>query len=45
MRECAELGIAAVDGGCPLMVEPTADFGHKTMRFVCTMTGKVPGRV
>ncbi|MBE3073440.1 MAG: CoA-binding protein [Actinobacteria bacterium] len=34
-----------VDGGCPLMFEPTADFGHKAMRFVCTMTGKVPRRV
>jgi uncharacterized protein len=38
-------GIAVIDGGCPLMFEPTADFGHKMMRAVCTMAGKVPRRV
>ncbi len=37
-------GITVIDGGCPLMFEPTADFGHKAMRFVFTMTGKVPKR-
>jgi uncharacterized protein len=35
-------GIRVIDGGCPLMFEPTADGGHKVMRFVFTMTGKVP---
>jgi len=35
-------GIAVIDGGCPLMFEPTADGAHKVMRFVLTMTGKVP---
>ena len=40
-----EHGIAVIDGGCPLMFEPTADPGHKFMRFVCTLTGKVPRRV
>src|SRR5205814_522210 len=25
-------GITVIDGGCPLMFEPTADFGHKIMR-------------
>jgi hypothetical protein len=24
-------GITVIDGGCPLMFEPTADFGHKMM--------------
>jgi uncharacterized protein len=38
-------GIKVIDGGCPLMFEPTADFGHKAMRFVCTLTGKVPRQV
>jgi predicted CoA-binding protein len=38
-------GITVIDGGCPLMFEPTADFGHKAMRFVFTMTGKVPKHV
>ncbi len=25
-------GITVIDGGCPLMFEPTADFAHKVMR-------------
>jgi uncharacterized protein len=36
------LGISVIDGGCPLMFGPTADAGHKVMRFVFTMTGNVP---
>ena len=36
-------GITVIDGGCPLMFEPTADFGHKIMRFV--YAGKVPKQV
>ena len=38
-------GIHVIDGGCPLMFEPTADFGHKCMRAVFTMTGWVPRKV
>jgi predicted CoA-binding protein len=38
-------GVTVIDGGCPLMFNPTADFGHKAMRFVFTRTGKVPKRV
>ena len=26
-------GITVIDGGCPLMFGPTADFGHKVMRI------------
>ena len=29
-----EHGITVIDGGCPLMFAPTADFGHKLMRMV-----------
>ena len=36
-------GITVIDGGCPLMFEPTADFGHKVMRRV--FTGRVPKEV
>jgi hypothetical protein len=36
-------GITVIDGGCPLMFGPTADFGHKIMRFV--YAGKVPKQV
>jgi predicted CoA-binding protein len=38
-------GITVIDGGCPLMFPPTADGGHRFMRAVCTLTGKVPRRV
>jgi len=38
-------GITVIDGGCPLMFGPTADVGHKAMRFVCTLTGAVPRKV
>jgi uncharacterized protein len=40
-----EHGITVIDGGCPLMFEPTADVAHKVMRFVFTRTGKVPKTV
>jgi len=38
-------GITVIDGGCPLMFDPTADVGHKAMRFVFTLTGNVPKQV
>jgi predicted CoA-binding protein len=38
-------GIAVIDGGCPCMFGPTADFGHKTMRLVLSMSGNVPREV
>ena len=40
-----EHGIRVIEGGCPLMFGPTSDTGHKIMRFVCTLAGKVPRRV
>lgn len=36
-------GITVIDGGCPLMFEPTADFGHKVMRVI--YRGHVPQSV
>ena len=38
-----EHGITVIDGGCPCMFEPTADFGHKIMRLV--YSGHVPKTV
>ena len=38
-------GITVIDGGCPLMFEPTSDVVHKVMKFVFTKTGKVPKEV
>ena len=37
--------IAVIDGGCPCMFGPTADFGHKAMRVVLTLSGNVPKHV
>ena len=38
-----EHGITVIDGGCPLMFNPTADFGHKMMRIM--MSSHVPKQV
>lgn len=38
-------GITVIDGGCPCMFGPTADPGHKAMRALFTLTGKVPRHV
>jgi predicted CoA-binding protein len=38
-------GMTVIAGGCPLMFGPTADAGHKVMRAVFTMSGKVPRTV
>jgi uncharacterized protein len=36
-------GITVIDGGCPCMFGPTADFGHKVMRVF--MSSHVPKQV
>jgi uncharacterized protein len=36
-------GITVIDGGCPCMFGPTADFGHKVMRLF--YAGHVPKQV
>jgi uncharacterized protein len=38
-------GISVIDGGCPCRFEPTADPGHKAMRVLSTLTGKLPREV
>jgi predicted CoA-binding protein len=40
-----EHGITVIDGGCPCMFDPTADLGHKAMRFVFALNGHVPKEV
>jgi predicted CoA-binding protein len=40
-----EHGISVIDGGCPCMFDPTADPGHKVMRVVLTIAGRVPRHV
>jgi uncharacterized protein len=38
-----EHGVTVIDGGCPLMFDPTADTGHKVMRMLGM--GKMPRAV
>jgi uncharacterized protein len=40
-----EHGITVIDGGCPCMFNPTADFGHKAIRAMFNLTGKIPKQV
>ena len=40
-----EHGITVLDGGCPCMFAPTADPGHRMIRGVLAMTGRLPKRV
>ena len=40
-----EHGVTVIDGGCPLMIGPTSDTGHRIMRFVATARGKAPRHV
>jgi predicted CoA-binding protein len=36
---CRDNGIVVIDGGCPMMF---MDFGHKCMKWVLGMTGRLP---
>jgi len=38
-----EHGVTVIDGGCPLMFEPTTEFGHKIIKLLCS--SKVPKQV
>ena len=40
-----EHGVVVIDGGCPLMFDPTADGGHKVMCALLKLTGAVPRSV
>lgn len=40
-----EHGITVIDGGCPCMFGPTADFGHRAMRVMLGASGNVPREV
>jgi predicted CoA-binding protein len=40
-----EHGMTVIEGGCPCMFNPTADPGHKMLRAMGRITGKVPRRV
>lgn len=38
-------GMTVIDGGCPLMFEPTSDPGHKVIKWVCRANGHLPKSV
>lgn len=38
-------GATVIEGGCPCMFDPTADPGHKVMRVIGGLSGKVPRTV
>ncbi len=40
-----ERGMTVIDGACPCMFDPTADGGHKVMRFMLNLGGKLPRAV
>lgn len=48
-KEAAEYGrqhgMTVIDGGCPLMFEPTSDGGHKMMKWMFSLSGNVPRHV
>jgi predicted CoA-binding protein len=39
-----EHGMTVIEGGCPCMFNPTADPGHKVLRAMGRITGKLPKR-
>lgn len=39
---CRANGIGVIAGACPMMYGPTADFGHRCMRWVMGVTGRLP---
>lgn len=42
---CTEHGMTVIPGGCPCMFGETSDPGHRGMRVVLQLTGKVPKEV
>ena len=40
-----EQGLMVIDGGCPCMCEPAADPGHKFLRAILTLAGRIPAHV
>ena len=43
VRECAARGMHCIVGGCPLMYCGRVDLGHRCMRWLLRLQGRVPG--
>lgn len=41
VRFCESHGITVIAGGCPLMFGKTADFGHRCMRWIMRISGRL----
>ena len=39
---CRANGTSVIAGGCPLMFGPTADVGHRCIRWFMQATGAIP---
>ena len=42
VQYCRANGMSVVPGGCPLMYGPTADFGHRCLRWWLERNGTIP---
>lgn len=42
---CRENGISVIPAGCPMMFVDPVDFGHKCMKWMFSMTGRIPKEV
>lgn len=42
---CRANDITVIPAGCPLMFGKTADFGHRCMRFIFNLSGRIPKEV
>ncbi len=45
VSRCRDEGINVIAGGCPNMFGATSDTGHRCMKAMLRMTGKIPGRL
>lgn len=39
---CHQHGVSVIPGACPMMYSGPVDFGHKCMRWILGVTGKLP---
>ena len=39
---CRQHDISVIAGACPMMFGPEADFGHRCMRWIMSVTGRLP---
>ena len=44
-EHCGDAGVTCIAGGCPLMFKPAADVGHRVMKGMLGLGGKLPKQV